>query len=341
MLRRLALGFAALLSLPSLAAAEPRNSPDKTTKPDTAARCELRGTVHPPMNAPILAADGRTLARFSGSEVELSVLEVSRTAPVRARIETGTGRGSFRVRGFIDASLLPVFGARDLTVVPGHVFLSAHRRVTIVAAEPDRVKVERRLSAPFDQTLSTWVACSALELSEKAPLGFTPADDARGYALRGASLELFAFGPGERHVVSLLHKAPEADVILFFSSEARDGFVHVAHRSDVFVDAWARSSDLEALPPGETLDQLTGSPMHRSRPRLAVEGEPRSVRASHEVPLRNAANERAAVIGVIEPDAETYVLDVTAGWASVMPKSLAVFPAENAQFWVKASELGI
>jgi hypothetical protein len=341
MQRGLALGLASLLLPSSLAVAEPKSVSDKATKSETSARCELRGSARPPTNATIAGPDGRTIARFSGSELELSVLELSRTPPLRARIETGTGRGSFRVHGFIDASLLPVFGARDLAVVPGHLFLSAHRRLTIVGAEPDRVKVERKLSPPFEQTLSTWVACSALELAEKTPPGFTPAGDARGYALRRASLELFALGPGERRVVSLLHKAPEADAVLFFSTETRDGFVHVAHRSDVVVDAWARSSDLEALPRGETLDQLAGSTMRRSRPRLAVEGEPRSVRATREVPLRNAASDRAAVIGVIEPDADTYVLDVTAGWASVMPKSLAVFPAENAQFWVKASELGI
>lgn len=340
MKRGLALALASLLALSSFAAAEPKRD-EKTATSDGAARCELRGTARPPMNAPILGADGRTVARFSGSAVQLSVLELSRTTPLRARIETGTGRGSFRVRGFIDAALLPVFAARDLPVVPGHLFLSAHRRLTIVGAEHDRVKVERQLSPPFEQTLSTWAWCSSLELAQKAPPGFTPANDARGYALRRPSLELFALGPGERRVVSLLHKAPEADAVLFFASETRDGFLHLAHRSDVVVDAWARSADLEVLPRGETMDQLAASSMRHSQPRLAVEGEPRSVRALREVPLRSAANDRAAIIGVIEPDAETYVLDVTAGWASVMPRSLGVFPAENAQFWVKASELGI
>jgi len=340
MQRGLALALASLLAVSSFAAAEPKHG-EKQAKSDGAARCELRGTARPPMNAPILGADGRTVARFSGSAVELSVLELSRTPPLRARIETGTGRGSFRVRGFIDAALLPVFGARDLPVVPGHVFLSAYRRLTIVGAEHDRVKVERQLSPPFEQTLSTWAACSSLELAEKTPPGYTPAGDARGYVLRRPSLELFAIGPGERRMVSLLRKAPEADAVLFFASETRDGFIHLAHRSDVVVDAWARSADLEVLPQGETMDQLAASSMQRSQPRLAVEGEPRSVRALREVPLRSAASDRAAIIGVIEPDAETYVLDVTAGWASVMPRSLTVFPAENAQFWVKASELGI
>jgi hypothetical protein len=35
------------------------------------------------------------------------------------------------------------------------------------------------------------------------------------------------------------------------------------------------------------------------------------------------------------------VLDLVAGWASVMPKTLNVVPGPDGQFWVKAADLGI
>ncbi len=107
------------------------------------------------------------------------------------------------------------------------------------------------------------------------------------------------------------------------------------------MDAWAKLTDLKALPPGETMDQLAPPVTSRNPARLAVQGEPRSVKTTREVPLRRAAKDGDAPIGVIEIGTETYVLDVIAGWASVMPKALNVIPAESGQFWVKAADLGI
>jgi hypothetical protein len=347
---RFVLGLLPLLAAGSFASAEPKNAPVKTAKTESTVKCALSGVARLPVNTAITDAAGRTLARFSGSEVALSVIELTRATPVKALIETGTGRGSFRVRGFVDAATLPVFGVRDLAVVPGHVFLSARRRLTIVGAEPDRLKVERRLSAPFQQTLSTWAPCSALELSEraarpskegKAPAGYMPEGDARGYVLRRTSLELFDADAAARHPVTELHRAPDADGVLFFGRETQAGFVHIEHRGEIVIDAWARLTDLEALPRGEIMDQVATPSSTRTPPRLAVQGEPRTVRSVHSVPLRSAASATASVIGEIEPETDTYVLDVIAGWASVMPKSLTVVPAENAQFWVKASDLGI
>ena len=65
------------------------------------------------------------------------------------------------------------------------------------------------------------------------------------------------------------------------------------------------------------------------------------VKPARDVPLRAAAKESEATIGVVEPGAETFVLDVVAGWASVMPKAMNVLPGPDGQFWVKASDLGI
>jgi hypothetical protein len=49
----------------------------------------------------------------------------------------------------------------------------------------------------------------------------------------------------------------------------------------------------------------------------------------------------APVVGVIEPATETLILDVAAGWASVLPKALNVAPPAERQFWVEARKVGI
>ncbi len=59
------------------------------------------------------------------------------------------------------------------------------------------------------------------------------------------------------------------------------------------------------------------------------------------MPLRRVAKESEPAIGVIEPGAETYVIDQVAGFASVLPKAMNVLPAVDSQFWAKSSDLGL
>jgi hypothetical protein len=57
--------------------------------------------------------------------------------------------------------------------------------------------------------------------------------------------------------------------------------------------------------------------------------------------VRGTAKDGAPIVGVIEPDAEAYVIDVMAGWVSVLPKALDVVPPDGGTFWVKKTELGL
>ena len=116
--------------------------------------------------------------------------------------------------------------------------------------------------------------------------------------------------------------------------------VRLEYHGEVVVDAWAKNSDLEALARGETTDQLASPPFVRSPARLALQSAPRIVKAPRQIPLRAAAKD-GEPIGVIEASAETYVIDVVAGWVSVLPQALDVMPVENGQFWVKKEELGL
>jgi hypothetical protein len=89
------------------------------------------------------------------------------------------------------------------------------------------------------------------------------------------------------------------------------------------------------------MDQLAPSRTVQGRPRLAVQWETRSVRAGRVLKIRAAASETGTLIGVVEQGTEIYVLDVVAGWASVLPKSLNIAPAGDGQFWVRAPDLGL
>ena len=300
--------------------------------------CAFRGRATMPLHTPITDAGGRPIARFSGAETSLVVAGLSTATPARARIETGIGQGGFRVRGFIEARKLPIATVEDVPVVAGRIFIGARRSVSVLSVTPGKVQIEKRVTTPLSQSFTTFTTCSRLTLGTPVPPGFSPAGHARGFVLRRSALELFDRPEGS--AVSVLHKAPDVSGVLFFSTEESAAWVRLEYRGEVLVDAWAKKADLEALARGETMDQPVSSASLRSSARLALPNTPRVVKSPRELPLRAAAKE-GEPIGVVEAGAETIVLDVVAGWVSVLPKALDVMPVENAQFWVKKEELGI
>jgi hypothetical protein len=257
----------------------------------------------------------------------------------KARVETGNGRGGFRVKGFIDTPALPLFTKQEVSVTKDHVRIGKDRQVTVVGTNGTDLRIEGVSSAPAKVTLAAFTPCSALKLTPGTPPGWSPQGFARGYMLKQDSVDLFS-GP-QGSAVGTLYKTPGASALLFFSNEQSGSMVHVEYHADIVVDAWAKASDLAPLPPGETMDQVAAPTSQRGAPRLALPGNPRIVRALREVPVRSAAKDTAPVVGVIEPDAEAYVVDIMAGWVSVMPKALDVVPPDGGTFWVKKTELGI
>ena len=279
------------------------------------------------------------VARFSGAPTPLLVSDFPLDARGRVRVETGTGAGGFRIRGFLSVNDLPLFTASDVAVVADHIWIAAGRSVSFVASAPGRLRIEKRTVQPLSQAFSAWASCNALALAGSPNVGWSAPGNARGYVLKKQSLDVFEKPAGS--LLLSLTRAHDSDGVLFFSNEQRTDWVNVEYHGDVIIQAWARSQDLVALPPGEAIDQLQPRSTQRSPARLAIQGEPRIVKPVREVPLRAAAREADAPIGVVEPGAETYVLDVVAGWASVMPKALNVVPGPEGQFWVKTSDLGI
>jgi hypothetical protein len=301
--------------------------------------CGITGRSTLPLNAAIQDADDRVIARFSGAETTLTVSGFTSKTAARARVETGNGRGGFRVKGFIDTTALPLFTKQEVAVTKTFLRIGKDRQVTVVGTSGNDLRIERVSSPPAKVTLATFTPCSSLKLAPGTPPGWSPPGSARGYLLKKDAVELFSGPQGTS--VGTLYKTPGAAALLFFSSEELSGMLHVEYHADIVVDAWARASDLTALPVGETMDQVASLPPQRSKPRLAVPGNPRVVRALRDVSVRGAAKDGAPIVGVIEPDGEAYVIDIMAGWVSVLPKTLDVVPPDGGTFWVKKTELGI
>lgn len=327
----------------AFAAAENAGWAQGTAAVATGPRCALTGTPAPSSDVDIhdSATGGRAIAHFSGAEIPVTESDFASDARARrTSIATGDGRGNFHLTGFVDSDKIPVFTTTRVSVVPDHVWIGQGRRVAVVGSDSDRLKIALRLTSPVDQTFSASASCGALGLTPATPPGWNVPGSARGYVVRAASVELFDTAGADRNVVTTLHRADGAPGILLWSTERRDAWVHVELHAEVLIDAWARARDLEALPEGETMDQLANAVSKRSSQHLALAGQPRVVRTTRQIPLRSKATDAAASIGWIEPDTDTYVIDTIAGWTSVLPRSLNVVPSGEGQFWVKASDLG-
>jgi hypothetical protein len=325
-------GLAAVIAL--------ADCPDQA-QAQAAATCTIRGNAQMPKDLPIYdsAQGSQEIARFSGGDSALTVTELPAGASGRARVETGTGTGSFRLSGWIDVTKIPIFTARQVTVKTGHLWIGKHRSVSVLGGSGANLKVKKTLSSPFSQSLTTTAACTAFTLDERAVPGWQVPGDARGYVVKKDQVELFDAASGTP--VTTLNRSADSEGILLWSTERKSGWVHVEYHGEIVLDAWARAADLSALPAGETMDEVARPVKRRNAPKLALADQPKLVRTTKEIPLKNAAGDSAKVIGKVEADTDTYVLDTVAGWASVLPKSLHVVPVSDGQFWVKASELGL
>ncbi len=328
-----------IVALVALLAAAPTVSQAKP--PGTAPNCGQRGRVVFDKDTVLTDASGRRLARFSGGESAVTFLAPPSGGSDLAHIETGTGRGSFRVNGFVKADELPIFTSMNVPVVSRHLWFGPGARVAAAGSSGGMVRIEKQLTRPFDQRFSTSADCSVLTFTPPAPAAATIPGDARVYLLKAPQLDLFEEVPPTGAPLATLRRSQQQTSVPFYGTEARGGFVRVHYRGELNVDAWARASDLQALPRGETADTSTPSFMLLSSPpELALSQLPRTVKTTRELPLRISAREAETPIGVVEVDTELFVMDTVAGWAKVLPKSLHILPVDELAFWVKQADLG-
>lgn len=315
-------------------------------KPDTdtgaGPTCSISGTTAPPKDLEIYdkASGGNVVARLTGVDTPLKAFEFPKGGDDRARLDTGTGKGHFRIEGYVHTKRLPIYTKKALTVTQGHLWIGAHREVHFDGSSPKRIRVAKRMTTPLAQTFKTWTSCSNLSFDQGTPSGWSIDGDARGYSMKNDSITLYDdYGRDKTEVVTLNKAAGQE--MLFWSTKRQGGYVQVAYQGEIMLEAWAKASALKALPKGEVMDQYIPPKRQVSGSRVQVQGETKLVKTTREHYIRLEAKEDAAKIGRIEIDTEVLVLDVVAGWASVMPKDATVMPPKDGQFWVNAEDLGI
>jgi hypothetical protein len=297
--------------------------------------CTLRGEVVVPKGVAISDSGGADMAQFTGAKVSISVSGFPTSGGTRAKIQTA----GFRIEGFVRSREIPIYTSRSVAAHAGHVWIAEGRRVSVIGAGPGKLHVEKSVQAPLSGTFRGWAPCESLTLTERVPSGWAPPGNARGYILRRSRIDLHASERGD--IVTAIERGGDGPGVLLWSTEGSGGWVHVEHHGDIVLDGWVRTSDVSALPPGETMDQLAPNPIQRGSPVLDVQGQPRVVRVDRPATLRAAASDAASTIGGIDSGVEVMVLDIVAGWAAVLPKALNIMPAGTSQFWVRAKDIGL
>src|SRR5690606_12100968 len=118
--------------------------------------------------------------------------------------------------------------------------------------------------------------------------------NARNYQMREATLDLYDRPGGD--VVFTLRMAGEARKV-FWSTEARGGYVRVVSRGDVTIDAWARAGALSYLRHGELFDLSAIAPKALEEPRLALQDPPDVLTAISEMPIHARPENSQNAIG--------------------------------------------
>lgn len=318
----------------------PATSAQAPPTPTPACQFQGRAIVDRDVRLFSSATGGQTIARFTGTEGALQVSFL--TEGSRAQVTTGTGTGSFRLDGYVEASEVPVYTTRALRVVTPNLWISQARKIIVlagaIAGAQGRLKAKIVLKDPLVQSFSAWGDCDAFSLKQGSPAAWQPGKH-RGYTAKAPTLELYDTWQSDRHTIVTLQRSDVGPGPLLWSSEARDAFVHVEYHGDISIAAWARTSDLEALPPGETVD-TPPTLLRISSRRLSLAGSPKVVKTDRELAIRTGASAGAPIVGRVEKETEVYLVDIVGSWASVLPKAMNLLPEGDGQFWVPAAELG-
>jgi hypothetical protein len=295
--------------------------------------CEVKGTPLMAKGATLWAnaQASSLLGTFAGQPIGMMTSSFSAAGRVKVRTS-----GGVRIDGFVEGKELPLFTAGDVAVVPGHVWIATGQRVSFTATGAG-LSIEAPPTGPVAQGLRASSPCSSLSLDKRARPAWDVPGFGRGYLPKRESLEL-RDQPGGAIIQTLHLSQPSA--MLLWSTETRDGYVHVEYHEDLVLDAWIAEGDLNALKVGETMDRLAPPSTVTGSARLALAGQPLIVRAQKEVPLRLSTKAEAQPIGFIEAGGEVYVTETMLGWSAVLPRGLNFLPPDGHSFWVPASEVG-
>jgi hypothetical protein len=328
--RRIALSLAclSLAAVPSLALVR------DVAAQSSGSTCTLTGSPVMPKNAQLFSAasGGDVIAKFTGQATAMTAI-IDPTS--RAKLKTS----GFRIEGFLSNDALPVFTTRNVPVAEGHVFLGGARRVTLGSDSANRLTAELTAGAPIEQTLKAPVSCSAIALDLPSFSQPSPPGNARGYLAKKSPLEIRGEAGGSS--VFTFTSSSVKDALLFWSTERSAASVHVMLAGDVVVDGWVSASDLEALKPGEMMDAVAPGTTTVSTAKLAMDGSPRTGKATKDVSIRAKPLDTATPIGAIEAGVEVLVMESVTTWSNVLPTTLVMLPGDGGGFWVKTADLVI
>jgi hypothetical protein len=337
---RAALGIGAAIALGIAADARADTASPSPGAGVTGPLCSIKGTWPVPKGTQLFdaPAGGRAIAAFTGAFAPVTLSDLPSDPTVgRARLRTSASAPVFRLDGFVAPSSLPTFTTRDLSIVGGHVWMSSAQKVKLVQAAQNSITAELTIAGSSSQAVRATAPCDAFALQRGTPTAMETPGNGRGYLTKGGSLDLYD-QPNGNAVFTL--RMMESTSHLFWSTESRNGFVHVMSRADVTIDAWARVTSLEPLKKGEMMDQFLPSTTAVSGAQLGFgDAQPKLVQATKEIPVRFKREDKERPIGVIETGAEVYVMETMAGWSNVLPKHLGFTPGDDGGFWIPSSEV--
>ena len=302
-------------------------------------KCVITGDAQVENGAIIFnaAKDGTPLAKFTTAKVPLIATSFPPDSSTgRALINTS---GGFQVEGFVGPRAVKAFGKRDIQVSE-QLFISPSAPVTIVGSSPGRLRVELAPADGLTQPIGAWVPCDAITFNQGQTPRYEVPRGARGYVSKQATLELFNEPKGV--VSNTLNIANNGNALLLWGDPVpRQGYVHVTARTNsIYIDAWVNSADVRVLPKGEIIDTPpTPAVTVASPPALANAAQ--TMRAPKAATVFAGLGQTNTVMGRLAPDTEIYIIQTVAGWSSVLPKDLFVFPNGNGEFRVKSEDLGL
>ena len=302
--------------------------------------CTLVGIAEPPMGTSIHAESDHDseIARAAGRAVRIeATLDPSRRR-VHVSVFAPPAGPALRIDGWMDPSELLLRARRDLAVVPDHVWITAG---TPVEPSPGAdLGVEARFFDGFDGLRAT-ADCSALAFPGDAPPGGRRASSGGAPVHSKIPLLELRDAPGGRVVASLHAHAPE--VITMLADREAQGFRHITLDDGLRIEGWIRASDLEDGE-GADCDDCRGGVSDVDDICLpegasgADEGCPvdqlETLHASRELVVRTLPSLDAPRIGALERGADAFVIARRGAWASLRPKSAAVRPGAQGEFWV-------
>lgn len=281
---------------------------------------------------------GNVIAKLTGAKIGFKLSSFpAKLDKGRVKISTSEKGKQVRIDGFADLKAFRFFAAQDLAVQGATgLWITKGQQVKLVSANAKGFVVEKGVLGSKDQKVRAKIGCADLSVEIQKIDPVEVPKRARHYQMKNESIELFD-GPGGESVFTL--EMDENTRKVFWSTEARQGYVRVASRADITIDAWARYRDVTYTRHAELFDLASVSPRPLSERTLAIKDPPTVLTATSELPIHRKPKNAVKGIGVVEVGAKFYPMEKTGDWTNIMPETLAVLPPDGSGFWVRTAGL--